>query len=44
MNIKNAKTIIEKVAESVSKWNKFADEVELDEDLKVAIEKTFGRY
>jgi len=41
MNIKNAQAIIEKVADSVSKWNEFADEVELEEKLKVAIERTF---
>jgi len=40
MNIKNAKDIIKQVGESVSKWDKFANQVGVDTAKKIAIKKT----
>jgi len=40
MNIKNAKDIIKQVRESVSEWDKFANQVGVDTAKKIAIKKT----
>ena len=40
MNIKNAKNIIKKVGETVSKWEKFANQVGVDTAKKKAIKET----
>jgi hypothetical protein len=40
MNIKNAKLIIEEVAFACSNWLEFANEVQVDEELKFTIQAT----
>ncbi len=40
MNVKKAEAIIKQVAEVISNWNHYADEVMVDKELKQAIQKT----
>ncbi len=44
MNIKKAETIIKQIAEIVSNWSYYADEVRLEKKLKQAIQKTLIRF
>ena len=43
MNIKNARSIINDVNDTVSRWNEFAEEVKVNQNLREAISKTLIR-
>lgn len=40
MNIKKGMGIIEHVNQTVKRWNEFAEEIKVEESLKIAIGKT----
>ena len=40
MNIKKADSIISQIRDIVSRWNEFAEQTKVKENLKTAIEKT----